>query len=146
MSVTDETYESLSAKSKDVEAQFQQSNQRLQTLLGAPGTPRYEANSNISFAGYAYIVTNVTEQGHKKNYSAHGGGVGNPGIGVWGGHVYTDDIERLYRDTISCQFNTTAFYCSIVYFDGNSNALGTFQGGGIGTSGATGGGSGRWSG
>ena len=73
------------------------------------------------------------------------GNVGPAGGGAGWGDVYTDDIERLYRDTVGFQITVALVYASVVFFDGNSNYLGNFQGGGMATGGFRGGGSGGWS-
>lgn len=47
--------------------------------------------------------------------------------GVSFGDIYTDDLNRLYRDTVSFEFTNTTIYLSIVFLDRNSSNLGTFQ-------------------
>jgi hypothetical protein len=75
------------------------------------------------------------------------GKIGSAGGGAFGGDVYTDDIERLYRDTVGFQITAGVAYASVVFFDSNSNYLGNFQGAGTGgfAGGFAGGGSGGWS-
>jgi hypothetical protein len=49
------------------------------------------------------------------------------GGGVFFGEIYTDDLNRLYRDTVSFEFKNTAIYLGLTFFDRDSNNLGTFQ-------------------
>lgn len=60
------------------------------------------------------------------------------------GDVYTDNIANLYANTVSFQYQATAVYLSILFFDGGSNLLGSFQGGAVPTV-TAGGGKGHWS-
>ncbi|WP_405804622.1 VapA/VapB family virulence-associated protein [Streptomyces sp. NBC_00210] len=61
------------------------------------------------------------------------------------GMVYTDDIDALYNNTVSCQYNATVAYVNINWFDGDSNLLGNFQAATPSTLVGVGGGSGSWS-
>ncbi len=66
---------------------------------------------------------------------------GDPYRGSGAGHVYTDDLDRLYRDTTSFSFVSAVAYLGVQFFDANSNLLGHYGGGGVGVP-AVGGGSG----
>jgi hypothetical protein len=66
------------------------------------------------------------------------------GGGVFFGDVYTDDLNRLYRDTVSFEFKNTAIYLSLIFFDRNSNHLGTFQCGAFSSVSCVGVGLGTW--
>ena len=55
------------------------------------------------------------------------------------------DLEKLYRDTVSFEFNATSVYTSLVFFDSNHNVLGHFQAGAVSTVNGVGGGKGEWS-
>jgi hypothetical protein len=68
--------------------------------------------------------------------------------GAWQGHIYTDDENRLVNDTIpqSFQLNIAVVYCSVLFFDHQSELLGHFQGGGLSFAAGIAGGQGRWSG
>lgn len=80
-----------------------------------------------------------------KTFDGHAGGLSSPGGGALFGTVYTDDINRLYRDTVSFAFESASAYTSVQFFDGNSNLLGHLQAGGLSTVAGIGGGSGKWS-
>jgi hypothetical protein len=104
----------------------------------------YGANGNVaSFVFYLQFQVNINGG---KSFNGKAGGLTTPGGGALFGTVYTDDLNRLYSDTVSFQFTAVAsVYLSIVFFDEHSNALGTFQAGGISTVNGIGGGSGHWS-
>jgi hypothetical protein len=57
--------------------------------------------------------------------------------------VYTDDLQRLYRETTRFEFQGTPVYLSILFFNDN-NLLGHFQAGAISTVTGIGGGGGNW--
>ena len=105
--------------------------------------PGYGANGNVaSLIFYLQFQVNVT---NGKSFNGKAGGLSSPGGGALFGTVYTHDIIRLYRDTISFQFTALLHtYLSIIFFDANSNVLGTFQAGGLTTVNGIGGGSGQW--
>ncbi|SEP43854.1 VapA/VapB family virulence-associated protein [Nitrosovibrio sp. Nv6] len=105
----------------------------------------YPANGSVVIAiFYVKPVITITSTGGKTFYG-NGGGIGSAGGGAWWGDVYTDDIERLYRDTVSFQINIAVAYSAVVFFDRDSNELGHFQAGSLVTGGFVGGGSGAWS-
>ena len=106
-------------------------------------TTSYPATGSVVLAIF-YVKPYVIVTGGKR-FDGNGGGIGAAGGGAWWGDVYTDDIERLYRDTVSFQVTVAVAYASVVFFDGNSNNLGNFQAGGITTGVFAGGGSGGWS-
>ena len=60
------------------------------------------------------------------------------------GDVYTNDLERLYSDTVSFEFQATPVYTSLLFFDKHSNLLGHFQAGSVSIVTGIGGGSGSW--
>ena len=106
-------------------------------------TQSYPANGSIvSFIFYLKFQVNIIGG---KSFNGNAGGASTPGAGALKGDVYTSDINRMYKDTISMQFTATPVYSSIIFFDKNSNVLGTFQAGGIGTVAGIGGGTGSWS-
>ncbi|WP_268846123.1 VapA/VapB family virulence-associated protein [Flavobacterium aestivum] len=47
--------------------------------------------------------------------------------GIFSGDIYTEDINRLYNDTVSFEFKNTAIYLCLVFFDRDSNNLGAFK-------------------
>ena len=91
-----------------------------------------------------YLQFQVSVDGGK-TFNGKAGGISTPGGGALFGDIYTDDINRLYSNTVSFQFTSTPVYLSLVFFDGNSNVLGTFQSGSVSTVTGVGGGSGSWS-
>jgi hypothetical protein len=111
--------------------------------LLAPSTPSYPATGSV--ASFIFYLQFVIEIKNGKRFDGKAGGLSTPGGGALYGDVYTDDLERLYRDTVSFEFQGTPVYLSILFFDGNSNLLGHFQGGALSTVTGVGGGSGRWS-
>jgi hypothetical protein len=107
-------------------------------------TSRYPANGSIaSLIFYVKVQVNITSQGGK-SFNGNAGGVGSPGGGALFGDVYTDDLNRLYRDTKSFEVNSTPVYLSVLFFDGNSNLLGHFQSGAVSTVAGVFGGTGSW--
>ena len=103
----------------------------------------YPAKGSVaSFMFYLQFQVNVT---NGKSFNGKAGGISSPGGGALFGDVYTNDINKLYWDTVSFQFNWTPVYTSLIFFDKHSNALGTYQSGSVSTVLGTGGGSGKWS-
>jgi hypothetical protein len=91
-----------------------------------------------------YLKFQVTVDGGKQ-FNGNAGGASTPGGGALFGDVYTDDIDALYKNTVSFQFTATPVYLSLLFFDGNSHLLGHFQCGAVSTVAGIGGGSGSWS-
>ncbi len=103
----------------------------------------YSANGSVaSFIFYLQFQVRVSGG---KSFNGKAGGVTSPGGGALIGDVYTDDIDRLYRDTVSFEFQATSVYTSLLFFDSSSNLLGHFQSGSVSTVNGVGGGSGSWS-
>ena len=92
-----------------------------------------------------YLQFQVIIQNGGKTFDGKAGGISTPGGGALFGDVYTDNLNRLYSDTVSFQFTSTPVYLSIIFFDSHSNVLGTFQCGSVSTVSGVGGGSGKWS-
>ncbi|WP_300565921.1 VapA/VapB family virulence-associated protein [Flavobacterium sp.] len=112
-------------------------------LLAA--TTSYPANGSVaSFMFYLQFQVTITSSGGK-TFNGKAGGISTPGGGALFGDVYTDDINRLYANTVSIQFNCAFAYTSILFFDGNSNLLGHFESGSVSTVAGVGGGTGSWS-
>ena len=106
-------------------------------------TTAYPAKGSVvSIIFYLKFQVNITGG---KSFNGNAGGAAIPGAGALIGDVYTNDINKLYSKTVSFQFTTTPVYSSIIFFDKNSNVLGTYQAGGIGIVAGVGGGSGSWS-
>ncbi|HET7462403.1 MAG TPA: VapA/VapB family virulence-associated protein [Longimicrobium sp.] len=106
-------------------------------------TRSYPAHGSVIGAIF-YQRFQVTIDGGK-TFTGDAGGLSGAGGGALIGDVYTDDLNRLYANTVSFQFTGTTFYFSLVFFDGSSNQLGTFQSGAVSSVGGIGGGSGSWS-
>jgi len=111
------------------------------TLLST--TNAYHATGSVvSMIFYLQFQVNID---NGKSFNGKAGGISSPGGGALIGDVYTDDLERLYRDTVSFEFNCTPVYTSLIFFDSHSNCLGSYQSGSISTVAGVGGGSGKWS-
>lgn len=106
-------------------------------------TSSYGANGSVASMIF-YLKFQVSVKGGK-TFNGNAGGISSPGGGALFGDVYTDDINRLYANTVSFQFNCTPVYTSLLFFDKHSNLLGHFQSGSVSTVLGTGGGSGSWS-
>ena len=118
---------------------------KLAALATAPG---YSADGSVaSFVFYSKWTCNITSgPANGKRFSGQAGGIGLPGGGAIFGTVYSDDVMRLVSSTHSFQWTAAAFtYTSLIFFDSDSNFLGSFQAGGLSTVNGTGGGTGSWS-
>ena len=92
-------------------------------------TSSYPANGSVaSFIFYLQFQVNITSQGGK-TFNGKAGGISSPGGGALFGDVYTDDLDKLYSDTHSFEFQSLPVYLSILFFDKDSNLLGHFQSG-----------------
>lgn len=107
-------------------------------------TTAYPANGSVASFIF-YLQFQVTIKNGGKTFNGKGGGISSPGGGALYGDVYTDNINLLYSNTVSMQFNCAFAYTSILFFDKNSNLLGSFQSGSVSTVAGIGGGSGSWS-
>lgn len=108
-------------------------------------TTGYAANGSVvSAIFYLKFQVRITSSGGK-TFNGDGGGISTPGAGALMGTVFTDDLDRLYRDTRSFSFQGTPVYLGIEFFDGSSRLIGHYQGGAVSIVSGVGGGSGRWS-
>jgi hypothetical protein len=107
-------------------------------------TQAYPATGSVASLIF-YLKFQVSVKNGGKTFNGDAGGISSPGGGALFGDVYTDDINRLYRDTTAFEFQGTPVYLSILFFDKNSNLLGHFQAGAVSTVLGVGGGSGKWS-
>lgn len=106
-------------------------------------TQRYPGSLSLASLMFYLKLTIDMEDGEQFNGDC--GGVGTPG-GNWAtGHLYTDNLSRLYADTQTFELNATPVYASVMFFDGNTNFLGHFESGGVGTVLGVYGGKGTWS-
>lgn len=104
----------------------------------------YPATGSIeSFIFRMKLRLGVKQDG--KTFSGNASSIGTPGGGALFGDVYTDDIDRLYNDTVSFTFESTPVYLSMQFFDQNSRLLGHLQSGAVSTVAGAGGGRGSWS-
>jgi hypothetical protein len=103
----------------------------------------YAANGSV--ASLLFYMQFQVSVNNGKTFNGKAGGIAVPGGGALFGTVYTSDINALYNNTKSFQFTCTPVYTSLIFFDGSSNVLGTFQAGSVSTVTGTGGGSGSWS-
>jgi hypothetical protein len=104
----------------------------------------YPANGAI-VSGVFWVQVNVNDwDGQPKAYVGEGGGVFTPGGGALIGAVYTDDLDGLLANTTRFEVNAAAAYTSIVFFDDDSNCLGSYQSGSVSTVIGIGGGKGSW--
>jgi hypothetical protein len=112
--------------------------------LKAEATNKYPATGSfVSAVLYYHFWVGLKNQNH--HFEGNAGGFGVPGGGAMVGDVYTDNLDRLVKETKNFQFGTTPLYFEITFFTGNSEYLGTFQAGGIGIALGTGAGNGSWS-
>lgn len=85
---------------------------------------------------------------NNKSFYGNAGGIGGVGGGSTNGDIYLANgvtMAQLQANTTSFQFNCAGVYLNVNFFDTNSNFLGSYQGGGVGTCPGTGGGTGSWS-
>lgn len=93
---------------------------------------------------YCQLNLDITSGDNRKSFTGNGGGLFFAGGGQLIGDLYTDDLERLYRDTHAFEVNIILPYCQVFFFDKSSHLLGNFHAGAISNSGGTGGGTGKW--
>jgi hypothetical protein len=98
----------------------------------------------VSFVFYLHCECQVT--GETPRFRGNAGGIWSPTVGAGGyfGNLYTDDKDKLYKQTASFEVHSAIVYCGMTFWDSNSTLLGHFESGGIGAIGV-GGGTGKWS-
>ena len=106
-------------------------------------TSAYPAHGSIASLILYEKVQVVVDNG--KTFDGNAWGVATPGGGALFGNVYTDDINALYSKTETFMIIGTPVYLTVIFFDKDHHALGSFQAGGISTVTGTGGGKGGWS-
>src|SRR5262245_20237700 len=94
-------------------------------------TKSYPATGEAgSFVFYMrFNVSIKTQKG--KTFTGNAGGLASLGVGEFFGDVYTDDLDRLYRETRSFEFQGMPVYMSLLFFDKRSKLLGHFQSGAV---------------
>ncbi|BCN46627.1 virulence-associated protein VapO [Prescottella equi] len=95
-----------------------------------------------SLAVYQHFSVTVEDGG--KTFTGDSGGISIPGVAVLKGTLFTDDLQRLYNDTVSFEYNAVGPYMNINFFDSHGTLLGHVQSGSIGTLTGIGGGTGGW--
>jgi len=78
-----------------------------------------------------------------KNFNGNAGGIAAIPGGTGGGDIYTDDLARLYNDTVSFTYVAAAVYLGIQFYDADHILLGHYEGGGAYAPGG-GAGTGQW--
>lgn len=73
------------------------------------------------------------------------GGLGGMSPAMLVGDVYTNDLPKLYANTVKFGFQGTQLYISLQFYDANDRVLGVFQGAGGANVNGAGGGPGHWS-
>jgi hypothetical protein len=149
---TDQTQPAInwSAVAQDFKTQFSgkmeepQLQAAVESIQASATNTAYAANGSVASLLF-YMQFQVTINNGGKTFDGKAGGIAFPGGGALFGTVYTSDINALYSNTKSFQFTCTPVYTSLIFFDGSSNVLGTFQAGSVSTVTGTGGGSGHWS-
>ncbi|WGD37439.1 VapA/VapB family virulence-associated protein [Lysinibacter sp. HNR] len=95
---------------------------------------------------YSRLHIDMKGGGSSKHLDGDAGGLFTPGAGVLvNAGLHTDDLARLFSDTVSFQINSTPLGLEINFFDGNSHLLGYILAGAISTVLGTGGGTASWS-
>ena len=116
--------------------------QIIETMLAADTA--YAADGAI-VSGVFWVELRVNSwDGQGQQFTGEGGGIFTPGGGALIGAVYTDDLETLLASTTRFEVNAAAAYTSGVFFDDDSNCLGSYQSGSVSTVVGIGGGSGSW--
>ena len=92
-----------------------------------------------------YLRFSVTVTGGK-TFTGNAGGLAVPGGGALQlGGLKTNDLNRLYSDTVSFQFTAAPASLVLIFFDGSSNVLGSAGFLGLSWITGIGGGTGSWS-
>jgi hypothetical protein len=70
----------------------------------------------ISYLIYSTVEVELTEKsGAGKTFKGGSWGLSSVGVGGFWGTVDTDDLERLYRDTVSFAFTSAFGYVNITF-------------------------------
>lgn len=116
-------------------------------MLGVPSQQQdmataYSAVGGVtSFVFYQRVTVSINEG---KSFQGNAGGLSTFGPGTLFGHVYTDDLDELYKHTVSFQYTATPIYVCVVFFNKKSQLLGHFQAAAVSAVTGVGGGSGKW--
>ncbi|MBM4498978.1 VapA/VapB family virulence-associated protein [Rhodococcus hoagii] len=82
----------------------------------------------VSALVYQYFIVTVDDAEDKKGKTFQGdaGGVTIPGVDFFWGTLHTPDLEKLYSDTVSFQYNAAATFLNINFSTARANDLVTF--------------------
>lgn len=109
---------------------------------------KIKADTNSYTASYGVILfigyINAHVEISQALFTGNGSGAISGIAGGMGGVVYTDDLNKLIRDTVSFSTLIAPTYSNVLFFDKGSHLLGHFQGGGVSIGGGVGGGPGSW--
>jgi hypothetical protein len=106
-------------------------------------TPK-RAGTGTVISRIFYLQFQIVLEGGK-TFNGKVGDIASPAGGSLVGDLYTNDLDRLYRDTVNFEFQSTSVYTSLVFFDGKGILLGHFQAGPLSSIAGMGTGSGSWS-
>ena len=112
--------------------------------MASTTTTYYTTGSILTAFFYLRVTCDLDDKGYRAHFTGNAGGLGTVGGGALIGEIYTDDIEKLLKDTHSFEVNGTNVYTSVLFFDKHSNLLGHFQAGSVSLSIGVGGGTGSW--
>ncbi|CAM3816159.1 VapA/VapB family virulence-associated protein [Xenorhabdus thuongxuanensis] len=105
----------------------------------------YSAGGQVESLIFYLIFDLHLDLAGSKAFRGTAGGLTTPGIAVFQGFVFTDDLNTLYSDTVSFAFDASPVAFSLFFFDSNSYLLGSFGGLAISLIAGLGGGTGSWS-
>nr|AFI49563.1 virulence associated protein E [Prescottella equi] len=102
------------------------------------------ASSFIFYQTVSIIIDDDGRGGPGKTFEGEAGGITTPGAAGYAGVLFTSDLERLYRETVSFEYNAVGPYLNINLFAGDGGLLGHVQSGAISSLVGIGGGTGAW--
>lgn len=114
---------------------------KLSATTAATTAAHFTTGSVHSFIFYLCFEVQIQKG---KSFNGNAGGLAFPGEGMLMGNVYTDDLDKLYRETVSFEFQATPVYTSLLFFNDKSILLGHFQAGSVSLVTGVGGGTGSW--
>nr|AKG90540.1 virulence-associated protein VapR [Prescottella equi] len=100
-----------------------------------------------SFIFYQTVSILIDDDGRGRagrTFEGEAGGITTPGAAGFVGVLFTSDLERLYRETVSFEYNAVGPYLNINLFAGDGSLLGHVQSGAISILVGIGGGNGTW--
>ncbi|OTA17558.1 hypothetical protein Xvie_00946 [Xenorhabdus vietnamensis] len=101
--------------------------------------------AKLTITSFIFYHKEFLEIENHKEFYGTSGGVTSLGVGVYSGYLHTDDIDKLYAEGLEFTTITTAVFATIQFWSiKDRKLLGHFEGGGVGTTLGTNGGSGYW--